>query len=86
MMQQWSLQRPWGPAMVRRSFRHHVAQPRALQVVAAAAEGEFELEEESDEYFYEDTALRLYLDSASAKEWDKWGQTGLFYGEPAAFQ
>ena len=31
-------------------------------------------------YGEDDPTMRLYLDSADQKEWEKWAETGLFYG------
>ncbi|PSC71121.1 Transaldolase [Micractinium conductrix] len=33
-----------------------------------------------DEEEFEDTSMRLYLDSANVQEWEKWAEAGLFYG------
>ena len=33
-----------------------------------------------EEDSYDDPTMRLYLDSANVQEWEKWAETGLFYG------
>lgn len=41
------------------------------------------IEEEDDGWIDEDVddpSMRLYLDSANIKEWEKWAETGMFYG------
>ena len=42
--------------------------------------GDEEEGDEFDEWEEDDPSLRLYLDSADPSQWEKWAETGLFYG------
>lgn len=46
---------------------------------AAAIFAEFDEEVDYDDYD-DDPTMRLYLDCADHKEWEKWAETGIFYG------
>ncbi len=60
--------------------RQRIPPLQAITVPGPSGQGK---EEEEEFELVPDTSLLLYLDCADAKQWEKWADTGLFYGEGA---
>ena len=74
--------RPCSRASRRVQLAKVAASPKGGEEEGEEAWAEFDELEEEEEYI-DDASCRLYLDSADVSEWNKWAETGMFYGEGA---